>query len=128
MASVLGVGGIFFKSDDPSALSRWYQQALNVPIEPEWGGASFSPSSMPEGAVTVFSPFKADTEYFNPSAARFMFNLVVDDLAEALKQVAHHGGQVVGDIQTESYGLFGWFMDPDGNKVELWQPGEFETD
>ncbi len=128
MARVLGIGGIFFKSADPSALAQWYAKALNVPIEAEWGGASFALDNMPAGGATVFSPFKADTEYFKPSQATFMINLVIDDLAEALVQVAAHGGQVVGDIQTESYGLFGWFLDPDGNKVELWQPGEFDTD
>ena len=68
------------------------------------------------------SPFKQTTGYFAPSRREFMFNLVVDDLEGALKQVGDGGATIVGDIQSFDYGRFGWFLDPDGNKVELWQP------
>ncbi|UTY57637.1 VOC family protein [Massilia sp. erpn] len=121
MAKALGVGGIFFKSKDPQALMSWYQTWLGLPVE---GGeyASFAPSSMPEGSSTVFSAFKANTGYFAPSKREFMFNLLVDDLDGALRQVAEGGAELVGDVQSFDYGRFGWFLDPDGNKVELWQP------
>jgi predicted enzyme related to lactoylglutathione lyase len=72
----------------------------------------------------VFSPFKDSTEYFAPSTRDYMFNLVVDDLDGALRQVAEAGAALAGDVQDYSYGRFGWFIDPDGNKVELWQPSE----
>jgi predicted enzyme related to lactoylglutathione lyase len=123
MAKVLGVGGIFFKSPDPRRLLDWYCRWLGFPA-PETGDGAvmFFPKAMPENALTVWSPFPADTAYFAPSDRLFMFNLIVDDLDEALKQVAAGGAQVVGGIEQYDYGRFGWFIDPDGNKVELWQP------
>jgi predicted enzyme related to lactoylglutathione lyase len=121
MAKALGVGGIFFKSKDPKALLAWYQKALGVPSEsPDY--ATFFPAAMPAGSCTVFSPFMLDTEYFAPSASQFMFNLVVDDLDGALKQVLDAGATLAGDVASYDYGRFGWFIDPDGNKVELWEP------
>jgi predicted enzyme related to lactoylglutathione lyase len=77
---------------------------------------------MPPGGCTVFSPFDADTKYFAPSKASFMFNLIVDDLDGALRQVRLGGGRQIGEIQALAYGRFGWFLDPEGNKVELWEP------
>lgn len=123
MASVIGVGGIFFKAKDPAALGEWYKKWLNVPVEAPYG-ASLSPEHMPKNGMTVWAPFGADTEYFAPSDKDFMFNLVVDDLDGALAQVAEGGAKLVGDIQKESYGRFGWFIDPEGNKVELWEPAK----
>ena len=121
MAKALGVGGVFFRSPDPKALGQWYEKWLGVPLEPEWGGASFAPSALPPGACTVWSPFPADTKYFDPPGRAFMFNLVVDDLDGALRQVREGGCQPEGEIQEMEYGRFGWFIDPDGNKVELWE-------
>ena len=121
MAKALGVGGIFFKSKDPKALLAWYQKALGLSSESS-DYVAFPPAQMPAGGSTTFCPFKADTDYFAPSASSYMFNLVVDDLDGALAQVKAEGGQLVGEPQDYGYGLFGWFLDPDGNKVELWQP------
>lgn len=121
MAKVLGVGGVFFKAEDPEALGAWYQQWLGVPVEAPYG-ANFMPADMPDASLTVWCPFKADTDYFQPADKPYMFNLIVDDLDGALQQVAEGGAEVVGEIQEEEYGRFGWFMDPAGNKVELWQP------
>ena len=120
MARVLGVGGIFFKSPDPQALGEWYARWLGLRVEP-WGGVVFMPDGMPPGGGTVWSPFKETTDYFAPSGKDFMFNLVVDDLDAALAQVAEGGAEVFGRAE-EFNGRFGWFMDPDGNKVELWEP------
>lgn len=122
MAKVLGVGGVFFKSDDPAKLAKWYQQYLNIEIDPSYGGCSFLPDTMPNNGCTVFSPFKADTDYFAPSSKPYMINLVVDNLNEALKQVALGGAELIGQPESFDYGDFGWFMDPDQNKIELWQP------
>ncbi len=86
--------------------------------------ASFKPSAMPRNGVTVWSAFPARTKYFAPSDRPYMVNLVVDDLDGALKQVKAGGAKIVGKIQEASYGRFGWFLDPDGNKVELWEPSK----
>lgn len=125
MAKVIGVGGVFFKAEDPGALGAWYAKWLEVPVEAPYG-ASLHPGTMPRGGFTVWCPFARDTEYFNPSSKPFMFNLVVDDLDGALRQVVEGGGTLAGDVQNESYGRFGWFIDPEGNKVELWEPAVAE--
>jgi predicted enzyme related to lactoylglutathione lyase len=122
MAKVLGVGGVFFKSSDPDKLYRWYARWLGMQFE-AWGTA-FLPKSMPAAGQTVWSAFDARSDYFEGS---FMFNLIVDDLESAIRQVRQGGATVVGDIQKMDYGAFGWFIDPDGNQVELWQPTDSEA-
>ena len=121
MARVLGVGGIFFRARDPKSLGDWYTKWLGVPVSHPHG-ASFEPASMPDGGLTVWAPFAHDTTYFGSSDQRFMVNLVVDDLDEALAQVQEGGADLAGEIEEYDYGRFGWFIDPEGNKVELWQP------
>ncbi len=121
MAKVLGVGGVFFKSPDPEKLYQWYERWLGFKAEPQ-SGIGFQPQNMPERSFTVWSAFNSSTDYFAPSAKEFMFNLVVDDLRGALTQVGEGGAQVIGEAEEGEYGKFGWFMDPDGNKVELWEP------
>lgn len=121
MAKALGVGGVFFKSKDSARLAEWYRDCLGVPVEPPFG-ASFSKDSMPPGSYTVWAPFQQDTDYFEPSTKEFMINLVVDDLRGALEQVRKAGATVMDKIDDHEFGLFGWFTDPEGNKVELWQP------
>ena len=122
MAKVIGLGGVFFKSRDPQALGEWYQKWLGVPVESAWGGATFKPDQMPPGGYSVWSPFPADTKYFAPAEQSFMMNLVVDDLDGVLAQVSEGGAEIVGEIEESDFGRFGWFLDPEGNKVELWQP------
>ena len=122
MAKVLGVGGIFFKSPDPKRLYAWYAKYLGMEFE-DWGIAFF-PTSMPANAHTVWSAFPATTRYFDPSPKDFMFNLIVDNLEEALAQVKEGGAEIIGAIEKLEFGSFGWFVDPDGNKVELWEPIE----
>jgi predicted enzyme related to lactoylglutathione lyase len=126
MAKVLGVGGLFFKSPDPVKLQGWYAKWLGIEVQGDQGMsfAMFQPGTMPADGYTVWSAFESGTTYFAPSTKEFMFNLVVDNLEAALQQVAAGGAQVVGEMQKSEYGNFGWFMDPDGNKVELWQPAE----
>lgn len=122
MAKVLGVGGIFFKSPDPKRLLEWYTKWLGMELT-EWGIA-YDPKAMPANSQTVWNAFDAKTDYFDPSQKGFMFNLMVDDVEEAIKQVREGGAEIVGEIQKFDYGSFGWFMDPDGNKVELWEPAK----
>ena len=121
MARALGVGGIFFRSRDRKKLIEWYVKWLGVPADVQFG-ASFDPTDMPPHSYTVWCPFAHDTDYFDPAKHNYMFNLVVDDLDGALDQVKEGGAELVGAIEEYEYGRFGWFMDPDGNKVELWEP------
>ena len=88
----------------------------------ESGVVAFQPAAYPENSSTVWSPFHRETKYFEPSTQRFMFNLIVDDLGGALSQVQTGGANLVGEIEEYDYGRFGWFLDPEGNKVELWEP------
>lgn len=122
MARVLGVGGVFFRARDPKGLGEWYRRWLGVPYG-EYG-AELDPGDMPAGGYTVWCPFPESTTYFDPAERQFMVNLVVDDLDGALAQVEEGGAERVGGIEEEEYGRFGWFLDPEGNKVELWQPPE----
>src|SRR6266498_3154524 len=115
MAKVLGVGGVFFKSPDPKRLYDWYAKWLGMEFE-DWGIAYF-PAKMPVHSQTVWSAFDSETNYFAPSDNKFMFNLIVDDIEQAMDQVREAGAEIIGDIEKLKYGSFGWFMDPDGNKV-----------
>lgn len=122
MASVLGVGGVFFKSKDPGGLMAWYRDVLGLAVE-DWGGVVFTPAAMAgqPGAGTVFSPFAADTTYFEPSTKDFMVNLAVDDLDGILARCAEHGVEAT-TFPDEPNGRFAHIVDPQGTKIELWQP------
>ena len=122
----LGVGGVFFRSRNPGKLAAWYRDALGVETE-AWGsthGTSFSPEAMPANAFTVWSTFASDTEYFGDPQQSFMINLVVDDLDLALDNVRKAGGEVIPEKEEHDFGRFGWIIDPDGHRVELWEPPE----
>ena len=121
MAKVLGVGGVFFKSPDPAKLYDWYARWLGFKAEPDTGFI-FRPQNMPPNGATVWSAFPSSTDYFAPSAKEFMFNLIVDDARGALAQVKEGGAQIIGELEEYDFGKFGRFIDPDGNKVELWEP------
>lgn len=121
---VLGIGGVFFRSPNPAKLADWYRETLALDIE-AWGathGTSFAPESMPPHAFTVWSTFAADTEYFGDPRQSYMINLVVDDLNAALRNIKAAGGEVIPEKEEHDFGRFGWFVDPDGNRVELWEP------
>ena len=120
---VIGLGGLFFKSADTSAMRDWYGNVLGLAFEP-WGGLVFLPETAAAhpGAGTVFSPFKADTNYFAPSDKEFMFNLMVDDLDGILARCADHGVTPTGGVLYEANGKFAHIMDPEGRKIELWEP------
>jgi predicted enzyme related to lactoylglutathione lyase len=80
------------------------------------------PADVPPGAYHLWSPFPAATKYFEPATREFMINLMVDDVDGALAQVRAAGGHAMPDVERSEYGDFGWFVDPEGNKVELWRP------
>ncbi|WP_341501361.1 VOC family protein [Gallaecimonas sp. GXIMD4217] len=122
MAKVMGVGGVFFRCLDRDGLAAWYQKWLGMPVNEQFCGAEFKTANYPKGGYTVWGLFKSDTDYFAPSDQQFMVNLVVDDIKAALAQVAEGGGTVLDGPVDDPCGLFGWFLDPEGNKVELWQP------
>ena len=127
MAKALGVGGIFFKSPDPARLQGWYAQYLGINSQNEQGMsfAIFQPGMMPENGYTVWSMFDSGTTYFAPSSKEFMFNLMVDDLDGMLARAAEHGVTPVRVFPDEANGRFAHLMDPDGRKIELWEPRPF---
>lgn len=117
MAKVLGFGGVFLKVENPKDYCQWYKDALGVDIT-DWGTMMWEADGR---GHTMFSPFAKDTTYLEPSTREFMINLRVDDVASLMASVRAHGGNVIGDIENNEYGVFGWFIDPEGLKIELWQ-------
>jgi predicted enzyme related to lactoylglutathione lyase len=126
MRRVTGIGGIFFKAKDPAALGAWYKKHLGIDVQ-DWGGAVFTWSDEagnPTKGSTVWSVNSADGTYFAPSASPFMVNYRVADLAALLQTLRDEGCNVLEKTDSSEYGQFGWVMDPEENKVELWQPPE----
>jgi predicted enzyme related to lactoylglutathione lyase len=122
MKRVTGIGGIFFKSTDPTALGAWYRDHLGLDVT-DWGGAIFEWGGADSTkGMTIWSPFKQDTTYMAPGTSSFMINFRVADLDALLAALRAEGCNVVGDPQTSEQGKFGWVLDPEGNKVELWEP------
>jgi predicted enzyme related to lactoylglutathione lyase len=127
MAKVIGLGGLFFLCKDVDATRAWYGRVLGINID-DYGGSSFNHGAaaaiFPKGAQTIWAPFKAESDYFKPSDSDFMMNLMVDDLDGMIARIEAEGCAMEGEPIRESYGHFAWVMDPDGRKVELWQPVE----
>lgn len=124
MKRVTGIGGVFIKSGDPERLREWYRIHLGLNLEP-WGGMAFkwaSPDNPSGTGTTVWSVFEDSSEYFDPSPARFMINYRVDDLHALLDVLRKEGCDVDDKVEESEYGKFGWVMDPDGNRIELWEP------
>ena len=121
MAKAIGVGGVFFKAGNPDELYAWYVAHLGI-VKNVGPGVSFMTADQPEAGYVVWGAFDSDTRYFDPATKQYMFNLIVDDLDGALEQVQAGGAEVIGEIEACDNGRFGWFMDPEGNKVELWEP------
>lgn len=124
MKRVTGIGGIFFKAKDPVALRAWYQKHLGIDVQ-AWGGAAFAwagEDGKPIAGTTIWSIGDAGDDHYAPSAAPFMINYRVQDLAALLSALREEGCNVLEKTDDSEYGKFGWVMDPEGNKVELWQP------
>lgn len=124
MKRVTGIGGIFFHAKDPVALRAWYQRHLGIDVQ-AWGGTAFTWSDeegKPADGSTIWSIGAAGSDHFAPSTASFMVNYRVEDLTALLRALRQEGCDVLEKTDDSEYGKFGWVMDPEGNKVELWQP------
>jgi catechol 2,3-dioxygenase-like lactoylglutathione lyase family enzyme len=124
MQRVTGIGGIFFKCQDPEALGEWYRVHLGLPVQ-AWGGAAFewvTPENPSGVGSTMWNPVASDSDAFAPSKAGFMLNFRVHDLHALLAALRAEGCTVDDKVDESEYGKFGWVQDPEGNRVELWQP------
>ncbi|MCC6397280.1 MAG: VOC family protein [Bacteroidetes bacterium] len=124
MKRVTGIGGIFFNSPDPGTLRAWYKTHLGIDVQ-EWGGAAFTwtdPEGTPIAGTTIWSVGDAKSNAFAPSTAPFMVNYRVADVHALVKALKSEGCNVLDKVDESEYGKFAWVLDPDGNKVELWEP------
>jgi predicted enzyme related to lactoylglutathione lyase len=124
MAKITGIGGVFFKSkSDHKKLADWYARHLGLALE-EWGGAilRWPNDKADDHGLTVWHVAEKSSEWFSPSESSFMINYRVDNLEELLTQLRKDGVQIVKGPEFHENGPFAWILDPDGNKVELWQP------
>ncbi len=123
MKRVTGIGGIFFKSKDPEKMREWYQKNLGLKTN-EYGSLfEFRSTDEPESkGYLQWSPFSENTKYFEPSPKEFMINYRVENLEKLLEELAQAGVEIVGEMESYEYGKFGHIMDPEGNKIELWEP------
>jgi catechol 2,3-dioxygenase-like lactoylglutathione lyase family enzyme len=126
---VLGIGGVFFKAQDPEALGAWYREHLGFEVE-AWGGARFEWKKPGDAhsAYTVWSPFKADTDYLRPSSKPYMLNLLVSDLEGLLAKLRSEGVAIEDRREDGDYGKFAYVLDPEGTLLELWEPSEPHPD
>jgi len=126
MKRVTGIGGIFFHARDPVALRAWYKEHLGIDVQ-AWGGATFEwvdRAGNPTRGTTAWLIDAAGNDHFAPSSAPFMINYRVENLDALLKALRAEGCNVLEKTEESEYGKFGWVVDPEGNKVELWQPPE----
>lgn len=124
MRRVTGIGGIFFHAKDPNTLRAWYKAHLGIDVQ-DWGGAAFTwadADGRPLKGTTIWSIGAADGDYFAPGKASFMVNYRVEDLGALLQALRDEGCNVLEKTADSEFGKFGWVIDPEGNKVELWQP------
>ena len=124
MKRVTGIGGVFFQAKDPVSLRAWYRKHLGIDVQ-DWGGTAFSwtdDAGNPANGTTVWSIGEASGDQFAPSTSTFMINYRVENLAALLQVLRDEGCVVLEKMDDSEFGKFGWVMDPEGNKVELWQP------
>ncbi len=119
MAKAVGIGGVFLRARDPQALARWYSEHLGIPAQ---DGGSLAFDGPESTGMTVFAHFPLETQYFGESAQQAMVNFRVDDLDELLGQLTAAGVRIDAKREDYPYGRFAWIWDPEGNRVELWQP------
>lgn len=124
MAKITGIGGVFFKAkSDNKALAAWYEKHLGLKLSP-WGGAALKwpEDTANDGGATAWHVAAHDSKWFSPSESNFMINYRIDNMDEMLAQLREGGVEIVGGPESHENGKFAWILDPDGNKVELWQP------
>ena len=118
---VTGVGGVFFKAKDPKALAAWYRDVLGLPVQ-AWGGAALRYDAPGHPPAAAWSAFPATTKYFAPSGSDFMINYAVDDMDAMVAKLREKGVEILKRSDDDANGRFAWILDPEGNKVELWEP------
>ena len=118
---VTGLGGFFFKTEDPVGIKDWYKNHLGLNTD-NYGCTFWWKDEKGNKCSTQWSPFKESTKYFEPSKKEFMMNFRVENLKELLDILKDEGVTIVGEIEEFEYGKFGWILDPEGNKIELWEP------
>ena len=120
---VTGIGGVFFKCKDPDKMKEWYNENLGL-LTNEYGSLfEFRSTDDPEKkGYLQWSPFSDKTKYFEPSKKEFMINYRVENLTGLLEEFRNNGVEIVGDLEEYEYGKFAWIVDPEGNKIELWEP------
>ncbi|HEY8027646.1 MAG TPA: VOC family protein [Burkholderiaceae bacterium] len=123
---ITGVGGVFFKAKDPKALAAWYRDVLGLPLE-AWGGAMLRYDAPQHPPVLTWSAFPATSKYFAPSTGDFMINYAVDDMDAFLARLRAKDVAVLKRDDEEPNGRFAWILDPEGNKIELWEPKRTAT-
>jgi predicted enzyme related to lactoylglutathione lyase len=124
MAKITGIGGVFLRcKGDSAALAEWYRKHLGMPLE-SWGGAvlRWPDDKAEDQGLTVWNLASKDSKWFSPSESAFMINYRVDNLDELLSQLQADGVVPVSGPESHENGKFAWIMDPDGNKLELWEP------
>ncbi len=124
MTRVTGIGGIFFKAKDAPSLQAWYKRHLGIDVQ-AWGGAAFEwtdAEGKPAAGTTAWLIDPQESDHFAPSSASFMVNYRVEDLHALVKALKEEGCNVLDKVDESEYGKFAWVIDPEGNKVELWQP------
>ena len=124
MKRVTGIGGIFFKAKDAAALRAWYKRHLGIDVQ-DWGGTAFmwtDSNGEPKDGMTIWSVASETSDQFAPSTSSFMINYRVDDLHALIDALKAEGCNVLDKVDDSEYGRFAWVIDPEGNKVELWQP------
>ena len=118
---VTGIGGVFFKAKDPKALAAWYRDVLGLPLQP-WGGAALRYDAPGHPPAAAWSAFAASSAYFAPSTSDFMIDYAVDDLDALVARLKDKGVAILKRSDDDQSGRFAWILDPEGNKVELWEP------
>jgi lactoylglutathione lyase len=127
MKKVSGIGGIFFKAKNPEKIKEWYLENLGLPLS--GNTIVFNWRNLNDGKQTkhtVWGPFNEDTSYFEPSGKQFMINYIVDNLEEFIAQLNDKGINIIGEIEDHEQGRFAWIIDPENNKIELWEPRKEE--
>ncbi len=122
---VTGIGGIFFRAQNAPRLRAWYRKHLGLPLHPDWGGCQFfwrEAKNPKRKGYTVWSAFDAETDYFKRSKQPFMINYRVKNLKRVLAQLKREGVWVDPKTEESEFGKFGWIMDPEGQRIELWEP------
>ena len=118
---ITGIGGVFFKAKDPKTLAAWYRDVLGMPVQ-SWGGAALRYDAPNHPPAAAWTAFPASSAHFAPSTADFMINYAVDDMDALVARLHTKGVEVLKRTDDDAYGRFAWILDPEGNKIELWEP------